>query len=106
MHLASNIKFIECLRCFERYSLQDIADGRYWIGTFICTSCYAKMQAKPHDQSCFGKVTAVEDGCKLLGYDPQAEECSKWCPDRRLCADVVNGAMGIVIDRTSCAGAL
>ncbi len=79
---------IECLVCAERYSAEDVESGLYQISTFVCSRCYAKMQALPHARSCFGKPTFVLSGRRLLGHDPEAAECSEVCPDRIPCSKV------------------
>jgi len=81
---------IECLLCFERYSAADVLSGLYRMETFVCSRCYARMQALPHDRSCFGKPTFILEGRqKLWGYDREAPECAELCPDRRVCSLLV-----------------
>ena len=79
-----------CLLCKHRFSRQDIADGLYWPQTYICSSCYARLQQAPLDVSCFGKWTEVDayTGHQHLGYDAKALECRKVCPDREVCKKV------------------
>jgi hypothetical protein len=81
---------LECLLCKTRFTEEKVVRGDYNIETFICSSCYKKMQDKPHEQSCFGKPTTIFlNGKKHLGYEPEAVECTKLCPDRILCQRIV-----------------
>lgn len=82
---------LECLLCRLRYSKADILSGRYQLSTNICSLCYAKMQAAPCSQSCFGKVTRVimPGGERVFGYHPKAVECGELCPDRKICQKIV-----------------
>jgi hypothetical protein len=83
-------KSLECRLCYSRYSLADIMNGTYNLETYICSYCYADMQRKPHPQSCFGKPTFILlDGTRLPGYDPEARDCNRLCPDRELCKRIV-----------------
>ena len=84
---------LECLLCGCLHSRADIVAGRYWIETLVCSECYAKMQQKPHQLSCFGKPTwANFNSLKpLLGYSPKSRECKQMCPDRHVCAHIIQG---------------
>ena len=90
---------LECLLCAKRHSREDVRNGRYWPQTMVCSVCYVKMQAAPYRKSCFGKPTVLEPISEFIqvivekGYHPEAEECSRLCPDREPCAL----ALGIVI---------
>lgn len=79
-------KLMECLLCQSKHSEKDVLRGLYFIQTFICFDCYTRMKKLPYNQSCFGKPTV--DG--YLGYDPSAEECSLYCPDRFVCPLFLN----------------
>lgn len=80
-------KVVECVLCSERHSPADAISGKFWVETLVCSQCYAKMQAAPRRESCFGKQTVtLPSGEKLLGFDPSSKACSKLCPDRRVCA--------------------
>lgn len=82
---------LECLICFERHSAEDVARGDYQLSTMVCSACYRKMQLAPHRVSCFGKPTFILlSGKKLLGYDPDSEECGSSCPDRSVCCRIVS----------------
>ena len=82
---------LECLTCRERYSREDVLSGLYQIVTKVCSNCYGRMQASPHNVSCFGKPTTImPDGSKLLGYESESQECRITCPDGALCAAVVD----------------
>ena len=85
---------VECLLCARRYSEIDILEGRYWLETMVCSECYADMQKKPHELSCFGKPTWVNywPHKKLLGWWPESEECSLLCPDRKVCARIMRSS--------------
>lgn len=78
-------KIVECVKCFERYSEEELRNGQYWLETMVCHNCYVEMQQKPYTHSCFGKETR---GNKL-GYDPTAVECSRLCPDRKVCVKFI-----------------
>ena len=89
-------KALECLICTVRYSLEDILDGTYQLETWVCSSCYAEMQRKPHEQSCFGKPTFVMlDGKRELGYDSECRDCKDLCPDRVICQKVVRPDLAV-----------
>ena len=83
-------KALECRICLIRHSREDILRGNYQLQTFICSFCYAQMQNRPYEQSCFGKPTLVLlNGKRLLGYDPEAPECQSLCQDRDICRRIV-----------------
>jgi hypothetical protein len=83
---------LECVLCGQRYTREDIERGWYVTSTLVCAFCYRAMQSMPYERSCFGKPTVEwEDGRVQYGYDPQAIECFKWCPDRHVCRKVVRG---------------
>jgi hypothetical protein len=85
--IQSNSGSLECLLCKERYSREDVLDGTYQLSTLVCSPCYGKMQRKPHEQSCFGKPSMVVNRrIAKHGYSAEAPECSKLCPDRKVCA--------------------
>lgn len=86
---SSLFKALECLLCFARYSNEDILNGTYNIETFICSFCYERMQQSPHNISCFGKPTFIENDKRLYGYQPESKECNQLCPDREICKRVV-----------------
>ena len=86
----SDGKLLECVRCKERHSALDIAEGRYQLETLTCSRCYKEMQAMPHERSCFGKPTFILiSGRRLYGYNPKAEECSSLCKDKKICRKLV-----------------
>jgi hypothetical protein len=91
--MASAKQLLECLLCERQFSHADIVEGRYWIETLICSQCYAEMQSKPHQLHCFGKPTMMNFNSlkPLLGYSPQAKECRQLCPDRNICAHIIQG---------------
>ena len=83
-------KILECLLCFERYSVKQILAGEYQLETMICSYCYAKMQQAPYEKSCFGKPSQMINGVKKhLGYNPLAPECRERCPDRNVCRRIM-----------------
>ncbi len=67
-----------CVSCPERFTLEDVEEGKYFPSTGICLSCYRKMFK--NKSSCFGK--------ELL-YDPHTLACSEECPDRKICRGFV-----------------
>lgn len=85
---------LQCSRCQKEYTLDEILSGAYWLETFTCMECYAHLQGRPHEVSCFGKPTVVSltSDKKKLGYDPDAMECKSVCPDRNICRYVVSGS--------------
>ncbi len=86
----AEFKGLECLLCFVRYSFNDVLEGLYQLETMVCSKCYALMQAGPYRISCFGKPTIIfQNGKRLYGYNPKAEECSHLCPDRNICRRIV-----------------
>jgi len=85
---------LACVTCSELFSIKEIDEGKYILSTMQCTECYAVLQDKSYNQSCFGKPTEVdvETGKPIkLGYDPSAIECSTLCPDRKFCCKIVVG---------------
>jgi hypothetical protein len=90
--LKPSVKAIECRLCLRRYTREDILSGLYQISTKVCSECYARMQAAPHNVSCFGKPDTMQDGKRLLGYSQSARECQELCPDKTLCASVADPA--------------
>lgn len=68
-----------CLLCSDRFSSDDVDEGRYFAQTGICTKCYTRM--KKSDDTCFGK----ENGDGRYGFDESTEECGEFCPDREVC---------------------
>lgn len=90
-------KELECILCRKRYSLDDILKGAYRLETMVCSFCYASLQKQPYDISCFGKPTVIlPNNQKLLGYSPKAPECQRFCPDRKVCALVMDPGPGKV----------
>ena len=91
-----NSKVIECVICYSRYSLNDCASGLYRLETLVCSPCYARMQQDAN--SCFGKACEAvsEEERTADGYDPASKECSWLCPDRVVCAKILDPP-GIII---------
>jgi hypothetical protein len=81
---------VECSICTRGYGPSDIESGLYFLDAMVCSHCYAAMQRKPPEASCFGKPTQVRP-MRILGYDPRAEECRALCPDRKACRLAVMG---------------
>lgn len=81
---------VECVLCTKRYSMADILGGRFWVETLICSPCYAKMQAAPFHESCFGKPSEIRPDGKRYGYTRTSKACLEWCPDRLICRRIVN----------------
>lgn len=74
---------IECVMCSNSFSVAQVGktiDAK----TLVCSNCFEQQLVSP--ATCFGKE-----------YDAAALECSSFCPDRTVCAEVsVKGAyMGI-----------
>lgn len=88
---------VECVLCKSRYTEEDIARGRFWIETLICTPCYARLQGddlseSAYARSCFGKPCLVLlSGKRLFGYNPKSVECRSLCRDRSVCRRVLSG---------------
>jgi hypothetical protein len=72
-----------CLLCSNRFTVRDAEEGRYRGGTGICMECYTSMAKST--KTCFGK----QSGEGLAGYDESAEECLRFCPDRKVCKEFV-----------------
>jgi hypothetical protein len=86
MSIAVKKKTMPCTECSEKFSEDDIDHGRFYPSTMTCKSCYQKLQGQSAKVSCFGKITKVKHGKTIVyGYDPKAPECSKECPDRKIC---------------------
>lgn len=84
-------RILDCLKCDEKFSRNDVRLGRYRPRTMICSHCYAKMQKAPYSVSCFGKPTTVyEDHQYVLGFHEDAKECKR-CLDRAECRSIVIG---------------
>ncbi len=82
---AGSAGILACAICDDRFTLADVEQGKCVLDSLVCTGCYAWRQAREYRYDCFGKPTQVFP-VKKLGYDPQAEECQEFCPDRRICA--------------------
>jgi hypothetical protein len=72
-----------CLVCDGKFTPRDVVQKRYFAETGICAGCYSKM--KRNLNTCFGKEQV--DG--QYGYDPSTQECSRFCPDRKICPEYV-----------------
>jgi hypothetical protein len=72
---------LECLLCKEKYDLLDVKKLRYFLDTRICGVCYRQGQKAPITVWCFGKPKA---------FSLKKVECSKLCPDRRICKLVID----------------
>lgn len=70
------MKILECLICSEMYSLMDAKQGKYYIQTRVCTSCYDKGVKMDVRVWCFGKLSV---------FSTERIECSTLCPDREIC---------------------
>lgn len=66
-------KILECTLCMERYSVQDVKEGRYYPSTGVCDKCYVKASKGNKKVWCFGE------------FDKLASECRTECQDRRIC---------------------
>jgi hypothetical protein len=62
-----------CTQCIERYTVEDVKEGRFFPSTSTCLSCYQKM-AKSKVR-CFGKEKM---------FDLKQLACQE-CPDSRIC---------------------
>lgn len=65
---------LECVLCGKMYSLEDAHDGKYYVQTRVCASCYTKGCAVSADVWCFGKL-----------FSSERVECTRLCPDREIC---------------------
>ena len=79
---------LECSACGRELSVKAAEDGMYDLSAMVCGYCYAAWQNMPYEVSCFGKPTMMQKP-KKLGFDPEAEECQRHCPDRIACARVL-----------------
>jgi hypothetical protein len=62
-----------CTLCAERFTVDDVKQGKYFISTNTCLACYQKMYKSK--LRCFGKDKM---------FDPSTIACSE-CPDERIC---------------------
>ena len=88
---------VQCVLCEREFTPEQIQEGLLDLGTMVCGYCYLAMQKKSYAASCFGKPTVYRMiGGKpefiYVGYHPQAVECQRWCPDRKVCRKVVGDA--------------
>jgi hypothetical protein len=62
-----------CIECANKYTVEDIKKGLYFISTSTCLDCYFQLA---HSRvRCFGKKNK---------YDPKVIACQE-CSDERLC---------------------
>lgn len=81
-----DLEVFRCVLCAGRFSVRDIRRGRYFVSTSICRECYEKGQQQDHSTWCFGKTDVTVNGKVVkFGYNAQAIECKKECPDRLIC---------------------
>ena len=74
---------IPCPVCWRQLRLAE--PGVSWIpSTGVCCRCYERGIAAPPDVWCFGDRAS---------RDPDSEECGRLCPDREICAAVVDGTV-------------
>lgn len=78
-------KLFECVECKETFSALDVRRGKFFVSTLVCEACYWLMKNGPYELSCFGKETVVRGNKTFYGYDPDARECRRECPDRYIC---------------------
>ena len=67
-----------CTRCENRFNLEDVKEGKYFVTTSTCLDCYKQM-AKSRVW-CFGK--------KKL-YNSNGIVCQE-CPDEKICRSYIN----------------
>lgn len=65
---------IECVKCEQLFTQEDIKYLRYFIESGLCFQCSYKLYKLPEDVACFGKL-----------YSNTAKECKLLCPDRKVC---------------------
>lgn len=76
-------RLLECLLCKKSFSIQSARDGEYFE-TGICRECYEEKEKDP--TVCFGKTGEA-------GYSEEAIECQKFCVDRRVCKEFIQGQL-------------
>lgn len=62
-----------CIQCSQRFTVEDIKSGLFFISTSTCLGCYKNMSKSRI--SCFGKEKM---------YDNNIIACQE-CPDERIC---------------------
>jgi hypothetical protein len=80
---------VECVRCGSLYPVSE-AGTTIDVKTLVCSNCYATAAAS--STTCFAKESH---------YDLISPECSRWCPDRKVCGVIqIEGSfMGVQLTR-------
>jgi len=86
-------KILPCLLCSERFSVQDIAEGKYFVSTGVCFGCYERKQKSSYVDSCFGKNSVLANGLVLYGYNPKIVVCGSICQDKEICKLFLDGSV-------------
>ena len=68
-----------CTLCPERYTEDDVKQGRYFPSTGVCVVCYKRMHKSK--LRCFGKEKM---------YDSNTIICGTICPDSVICRAFIN----------------
>lgn len=63
-----------CTQCENKYTLDDIKEGNYFVSTGVCNNCYMRMSNSKI--SCFGKSRI---------YNPNSIACGQECNDALIC---------------------
>ena len=63
-----------CILCPERYTEEDVKQGRYFVSTGVCVVCYKRMSM--NKLKCFGKEKM---------YDSSSIICGQVCQDSVIC---------------------
>lgn len=87
----TDARVLECLECKGRFTLSQVADGTYHVGTSTCRSCFHKLYKSK--ESCFGRRKTA----RREGYSESDVECQLHCMDREACRQYIltreNGTM-------------
>lgn len=68
---------LECVLCGERYSVEELKNGLYYVSTGVCLSCYKTVPKKK--SWCFGHYNPVKYW-----------ECRGECMDSKVCRKFTN----------------
>ena len=92
--IEADVRVLECVECRGQFTLSAIRDGRYYVDTTTCRTCYLKMQRASSELSCFGKPKRL----KQEGYSDKDVECRIHCRDRKECRQFIEKRSKIMAD--------
>lgn len=81
------LKLLSCINpeCKGHFSLGDVREGRFFVATMTCRTCYLALAKREATKSCFGKVKNRDHE----GYSVDDSECRLHCADRKVCVQFI-----------------